>query len=745
MLSDEFTMGKKRTRGRIFCRAIGSLFFVAMLEVLALSCNSNDSKRLPPWGSGAGNDTGFYLKQLYDHELARLDSLNEVLKTAKLFNEWAIKGLKNKIDLLSKESPSYDTYLKMKSCLDELTNQLASVGVSYPASVDSVYRYGAAIKLPVIVKNSNNTGNATSTDFTISLNIEEYQNNNSFEFTENLNDLITERNIGSSVIPDVYAKELALPKFKSNQEVNYKAKDIVSAGLMNCYIAGAGLTSNYSYPVIDLTRNNMKWQVDSDAGTTPNKVIKITMNKYSLSKLLSGKEELLMLYEAIPKKLLLEFNYDKIVDIDLLEDRLDGDSDIKSTTDLKSFLFAKLPQLEKEDFGDFILFDVFSEVEAHGLKVADVVKQVLRVNHLDFVMDKIQQVPVNYLQVQEFGDSIIEKWCTLTKSEDVDKSKKTISPEKREALKNDYHKAPLTYLQALFEWYSSLRPDIISSSFNIRSSDVFVLRAFKPNNDCTSYLSAALNELNTYADDYTQLVTEPGKPDLFFEPINSFLKNKNKYGVILVGNQIADGQFKCTESRNGSTIDVLGNGINWGMDSCTKYIHKSDCGTSFATPEVATLLFIAKAVWRHNKKNVNAVEARTRLLLSTNLNSSFVNKFSSAGTVNLQKLIESKGGYLVTLKDSVYSIDSVIAASMKHDLTDELRDYSYRFSKETGRNNIRGVYLINGRTFVFNKNADNWKEVNFPDDMVISIFNKGEEKTFLLKEFKDNFKQFVLL
>jgi hypothetical protein len=536
-----------------------------------------------------------------------------------------------------------------------------------------------------------------------------------------------------------------------NKAFKYDYNEIINSGFISNYInANAVISNSDLFPALNITKNLLEWNAGPTANTGKN-MLKISLNSRSLAYIRRSNEDLFAIYDQIPRRVIGEFDFDKVVDIDLLEKSQIAGAPLR--LGLPANANPKLLNLALTDFKNLVIFDVFDEPNAHGLKVFDVVKQILRQNNLDYALDKVKSVPVNYFQVQEFGDSIIGAWYRK-KAPYNENYKKPVSQEKLLALKGDYRKVPLTYLNALFETFADTTTSVISSSLNVQTADPFIVGALNPYNKVTNFVTASLNDPETFADDYLDKFRNGREKELrFFEPMYSFLTQKQKYGVIIVGDKISTALFGSTQSRNGANIDIMGNGTNWGLQDCTKYISNKDTGTSFATPEIATYLFIAKAVWNKQGLSVDPIEARVRLMLATNLSSPFVDRFSSAGVPDLNKLIECQQGYLVTKLDSIISIDSVISAAIQRNIQypEERNEYSYNCNKGPGKLRIRGIYITEGKTYVFSTAMGRWINILDPTDLTISISITDKEskqrieKSILLPEFKLKYKQFVLL
>jgi len=471
----------------------------------------------------------------------------------------------------------------------------------------------------------------------------------------------------------------------------------------------------------------------------------VKLDRKGYREILNGKNDYSAIIENIPADILLALNFNDVVDIDTL-----GLGSVSQThkTNKENTATKNIPEvaaLSFQDFRDFYIFDFFDLPCSHGHKVFDVVKQVLKTYAInDTVLNRVKKIPVNYFQNQEFGDTIIAKWCDKYGQRDEKCVGKPVSEELINRFKNDHTKSPTVYLIALYKLYSDSLPFIISTSFGIKSTHFFVQTALSYNNYTTNYITASLNDTSKLAEDYLEAVAGGvGLPNVYYEPIGSYLQKKKKYGVILVGDKIGPGKYGSMSSKTGS-VEILGNGNNWGLENCTSCIQKIDEGTSFATPEISTFLFIAKAVWQKNHKYVEPIEARARLLLSSDIDPLFIGRFASGGTANLEKLVQLSNAYFVAKNDSIETIDSMVTSTIERYLPDERVEYVYEFSKKPGPRSIRGIFCDGDRTFVFSTAENVWKQIPNPHKLNITTYNYGNEKTIQLEKFKELYKEFVL-
>ncbi|HVY75735.1 MAG TPA: hypothetical protein VG890_12935 [Puia sp.] len=415
-----------------------------------------------------------------------------------------------------------------------------------------------------------------------------------------------------------------------------------------------------------------------------------------------------------------------------------------------------ISDLQVSDFDTLVIFDVFKDsICTHGLKVYDVVKEVLQDYGLDSqVLTKVKKVPVNYFSNKSFGDSIITAYNEAMADDDSGpmKTNAQIPPD---SIYQIYHDSlevtSQDYLNALLYTELQKTPGIITNSYTIGCRDqVYVPAGLTPAGmKYTNLLTSATNKAEDI-ERYRDFSSDFGA--MFLEPLFSYLKFKLNTGTIIVGDELSDSTYFGMYSTEGNNINVLGKGTGWGKPNCTACIQSLDTGASFATPEIAAKLFIAKALWKKNGLLVNAIEARTRLILATELSIPFIDKFSSAGPVSLNKLLETGSGYLVDTNNRILSLEKVISASLY--VNDNSGNNYYKFISTTPiatqKQNFkytRGLYYKNSRWFIFSNESEKWEEVNEPYDLNIACMEKNGVKPeiYSLVDFKSKFKQFVLL
>ena len=400
-----------------------------------------------------------------------------------------------------------------------------------------------------------------------------------------------------------------------------------------------------------------------------------------------------------------------------------------------------LSELKVSDFGIMYLFDLFGDSCSHGDKVFDVVKQILNDYKLDSVINNLIIRPVNYFSNVELGDSLFYNYYKAYIDQDYLGGKKNLAID-ASYLPIDSNETPTNYLEAIYTSAIDTKPDIISSSYKGTCGFSYIQKSLTDENDYTNYLTAALNDSMDI--DKTKLAERIiGEPFSIIEPLASYYRDNSEKGTIIVGNQIDINRYEGMYSSSGTSITALGKGIRWGKVDCTVCIDSvKDVGTSFATPEVATKLLIAKAWWRTHNADCNAIEARRRLILATNLNDSFLGKFASSGNINLNKLLQADKAYLVKNDDTVIPIDSIYTALITNgsSLT--------RLKFSTNVEDISGLYVMNGKVVgLKNRKSPKWEIIPEPTSIDLTVKRKSDQVIIPIakEEFLKEYKQFVIL
>lgn len=321
-----------------------------------------------------------------------------------------------------------------------------------------------------------------------------------------------------------------------------------------------------------------------------------------------------------------------------------------------------LKHLNKKHFGTYFVFDTFNGASIHGEQVMDVIDLKFKEYGLDTTGIAIIRIPSNYFNNVSLGKEILNKHYSLEidKQANVKHSLEDLEATTAlsilnhpnfipEIIANDEERIPEIYLKALFQYHYRLNPDIISSSFWAESLNGSIMPSVVDYSN-TNMITAAENIENDI-DDLVQGGQYEDARTRSKQPLHDYYTRYGFDGSMIVGNSIAKGQYA---GAFGNKISTLGRGTGW----VGSVIKETDLGTSFATPDVATKLYIAKAYWKSKGDTLVGTEARLRLLLASDLDTAYLGLFSSGGTPNMVKLLQLHN-YAERVDGQIVRIDSI--------------------------------------------------------------------------------------
>lgn len=405
---------------------------------------------------------------------------------------------------------------------------------------------------------------------------------------------------------------------------------------------------------------------------------------------------------------------------------------------ITSTLNNQLAQLNSADFGTYYILDFFDGNNcSHGKKVLSVISERLKEYGLDSLNIRFIPIPINYFQNQDSAIDFLNKYYSSEKLPELTKLEgqaaiKALRKLKDKNIQKCENCIPELYLDACMKHYYGEKPDVISTSFFITTT-----RDIMPNfvSSTTNLVTACLNEPGrTIESLQNRESTTNGTSNGAVQPLNSLFLNYATVGSIIVGCQIDKGKFYGMYSSEGSGVTTLGRGIGWNSD-CIK---PSEKGASFATPDVAIKLLIAKAYWRSKDFKPLALESRTRLLLSSDIDALFVGKFGSAGQPNLSKLLILSNGYVEDNEGKI--IECTISNTSFFDL-----DINLRMPFKRGLFGISGLSIVDNKVYAFFENSMSWKNIEVKN-ISLNITINGINETFnSIEQLKLKYKHLVTL
>lgn len=399
-----------------------------------------------------------------------------------------------------------------------------------------------------------------------------------------------------------------------------------------------------------------------------------------------------------------------------------------------------LTQIHIDNYNLYFVLDFFDESNcSHGKKILDVISQRLKELGLNNIESKIKPIPINYFQNQDSALAFLKRYYSSDKLPYLSKFEGENIINKLKKIKDrnliDCENCiPEIYIDACMKYYYGVKPDIISTSFYITA-----YRDIMPNfvNSNTNLITACLNEPGRKIEDLIEKESaSDGISNGAIQPLYSAWTTYDKFGSIIVGCQIDSDKYYGMYSSTGKGVTTIGKGIGWGTDeSCIK---SEDKGSSFATPEIAITLLIAKAFWRSKGFTPNALESRTRLLLCSDLDSAFVGKFASGGPPNLSKLIMISEGFFEDNSGNITECEISDSSFIEY-------DHNMKKPFMRGYDGISGLTFINDKVYAFIESSFSWKCIEVKN-LSITVKTNGNVETFTsIEKLTSNFKQLIKL
>jgi hypothetical protein len=408
-------------------------------------------------------------------------------------------------------------------------------------------------------------------------------------------------------------------------------------------------------------------------------------------------------------------------------------------------LIEKIKGIEAKFYSKYYILDFFNNAPCpHGDKVLDVIKSRLKEFQIDKIVDtNIIPIPINYFDNETMAIKFLEGYYNvdLNKHPELrlwkingDATITSLKKIKLPSLRKCPTCIPEIYLNACLKYYYNKKPDVISTSFYVSTSDGDLMPKFFGSSP-TNLITATLNEPGRKIEDlFNREPNIDGSPLSSIEPLSALYLNYTASGGIIVGNKIDKGKFYGMYSANGDRVSILGKGIGWGNEnSCIK---TADKGASFATPDVGVELFIAKAFWRSKALKVTPVEARKRLLLSVDIEPEFIGQFASPGTCNMNKLLSVDDAIGEGLSENIFPIKILENSQINYNTNKQV-------SFGNDPNEITGLTFINNQTFAFFNSTINWREIIINNISIRLQVNNISSTYNDIDSFRKNFRQII--
>jgi hypothetical protein len=334
----------------------------------------------------------------------------------------------------------------------------------------------------------------------------------------------------------------------------------------------------------------------------------------------------------------------------------------------------------------------------HGKKVLDVIQQVLSERGMgNLFSSNVIPIELDFFRHKNQLRNYVDEYISLQDS--------TVQPalrafvaklEQRDVTTVKPFETPIIYVQAV---YSHILHDaaasVVTSEFWGETSQ-FSLLPPPPIFTATSrpiLLTAAL-------DQPFDIETFP------LEPLRSFYEGRHDLPLMVIGGLKRDGtQFGMTSTK-GDGLSCLGYGDGWGDG--TSCIRPSENGTSFGTPSVATMLFLARALWFSSGAPSGSASMRDRLVHSVQLASGVPMISVAPGVPNLDWLGTGKSSVLIDSGNKAVGI-----ASLTGTLTFRYPDGSSVTRQfGTADHQVSGLQKAGTATYVFDNTDRRWEKVN---------------------------------
>ncbi len=380
-------------------------------------------------------------------------------------------------------------------------------------------------------------------------------------------------------------------------------------------------------------------------------------------------------------------------------------------------------------FGKYYVLDFFKPVNgkcSHGQLVLDVIYRTLHKFGAERLMSNIIPIELDFFSDKQAAIKEIKKYTQSFGQNIIKMSEYAIST--LIDLKKTEGKSviPLLFLQSVYgNLLSDTNTSIISSSFYIQFDGYRVIPPTYHTNS-TIPLVSAVDNIPQYIEDVETK-----------EPYCSFRDVGDKYGVILVGGEEEKGKCFGMRSKNGTGVTCIGIGSYY-----FECLGKTQKGTSFATPYIATLLYLAKGYWKSNHQNLSAMEAKNRLIKSTEIDSNYIGLYASGGIPTFEKLILQKGAFATTVDGINIKIEEAVGNSyIEINKSIGIPD-RYIFRKDSA--GFSGIKKIKGTIYVYIEHFKRWIGVPNKDLILFFDFPKLNIK-YNAEEFFNKFKEAEIL
>lgn len=402
------------------------------------------------------------------------------------------------------------------------------------------------------------------------------------------------------------------------------------------------------------------------------------------------------------------------------------------------FFHRKEEKYQNLSHGDIVLKIARRSLKDYGAQSLTSIDEVQFVEDDFFPQtpkDRIQPVEVDFFYNKGKASQLVEEYLKKANLTDILKNDmrarlaylQQIQPRPGQKITS------LLYLQALYGLLLSR-----SDTAVISSSTYFSFDGFQPvpklfNGDSSVPLLNAVSN-----DSGSRIDSQP------YEPINYFFNTSQKLGTILVGATKGDsfeGMSDWKKMEGGVTSIAAG---QWQVAIDPEGAKLDVWGTSFATPAIGSLLLTAKAFWKSNQKQYNALKIRRRLLLASQPQVNLIGFFASGGVPRLDKLLILDQAILIDKNGLITGIDL-------GDSSVKIGHRSPGLSNTPGNGDISGLIVFdtpsadpNGcNAFVFYEDNQRWV-CRHIDDVSINFTVNGILTTLTWPAFTSTYKELII-
>jgi hypothetical protein len=392
----------------------------------------------------------------------------------------------------------------------------------------------------------------------------------------------------------------------------------------------------------------------------------------------------------------------------------------------------KVGNIDEKFIKNYLILDAFNNKDSecsHGEEVFSVSYEILEKLNAHKFYKKIVKVPIDFFSNRKSAiENVIEYYGhkdTGRFEADLKSDLKFFRSIKQGKCRTGFC-VPEKYLRYLIELKLHYKPEVISMSFSFKPR--LPVLGFFVNNLKETSLVAAVENTRSSIESY---LNSGESGDIKKEPMYTFSEGEDK---ILVGAQNKTGNYDCFYSINGSKVSAIGYGEWFYDDVCVPQIY----GSSYATPQIATYLWIMKSYFQSLNRPLSPSESKFRLLLSSDINPNFVGKFASGGVPNINRMLISHDSYAC-----------ISERNLKVKLIEDTSSYNLVYKDERGRleslyftrdvrSGFSGIVIIEEKVFIFQKDYMKWERIE--KNKIESINLKFETEngvSYHLKSVKD--------